>query len=784
MFSGLASPKWTKSLHRRLVLATAAAMIILLSSLLNMGAGLEDVWKDGRDAIQERSATGDVVVVEIDAASMAAFKRWPWPRSLYGRLLDRLAEAHPAMVAFDIDFSAPSTHAEDMAFARAIDAFPGTVLLPTFRQAAGNLTDDFVESLPIEPLRQSAFLASVNVHPDADGIMRDYSYGTRTAGVPRPSMAALLAGTTGKIEQGFHIDQSIDPATIPRISFASIVDGSADLSHLAGKRLFVGATAIELGDRYAVPRNGVLPGVVIQAQAAETLLLGRAFPDLGRSPATMIALAAVFGAAFLKRRRNRLILLAGTIMALHVALLASEMMGVATFQVIPATLGLAAAFAIIVLIGLNETIFDKERTDAASGLRNGVALTEELVPDGQYRIVAINFRDFAEITAMLSGRERESLWAQLIERLKIGSGAGEIFVYRGDNYVWALPADDPMDELGEQLEGLGAVVANPMTVGAHAIRLKPHFGISQGAGSDGADLLARAIGAASKPSSERIWTLDDIELARGVRERHALIGEFPAALGDDQFWVAYQPQLHLAKGQIASAEALVRWRHPTRGELSPGLFIPIFEEEGLIQSLTLRVFEMVIADLARWRKEGKTLRVAVNVSGTLLTNEMFNRALHSRLDQAADVLHALTLEVTETATLTDPERAIAALEAYRAYGLEISIDDYGTGQSTLSYLRSFPASEIKIDQSFVKHVATSKNDQLLVRSTIGLAHELGFVVVAEGIEDAECLAAISEMGCDIVQGWHIGKPVPAAEFESEYLTSAGEAATHSDRLTA
>jgi EAL domain-containing protein (putative c-di-GMP-specific phosphodiesterase class I) len=234
--------------------------------------------------------------------------------------------------------------------------------------------------------------------------------------------------------------------------------------------------------------------------------------------------------------------------------------------------------------------------------------------------------------------------------------------------------------------------------------------------------------------------------------------------GPGHIWVAYQPKLAIASRQITAAEALVRWRHPTRGPVPPDAFIPALEENGRIADLTLFVLEQALVDRTAWAAMGVELDVAVNLSALLPADPAFVRRLETVLHRHAGAVPHLTLEVTESATMADPERAIAALERLAGMGLALSIDDYGTGLSTLSYLKRLPAREIKIDKGFVLGLESSRGDQAMVRSTIDLAHELGFKVVAEGVETAAALDMLATFGCDTAQGWHIGKPMHAADL--------------------
>jgi EAL domain-containing protein (putative c-di-GMP-specific phosphodiesterase class I) len=260
------------------------------------------------------------------------------------------------------------------------------------------------------------------------------------------------------------------------------------------------------------------------------------------------------------------------------------------------------------------------------------------------------------------------------------------------------------------------------------------------------------------------WALHNDELASATDRAVKILADVERAMAEDQLWVAYQPKWDIKQQCAVGAEALVRWRHPELGPIPPDEFIPLLEHEGRLRPLTLFVVNRCISNVQAWRAAGHDLGVAVNISAPLLNDDHFVTELANLTREAGLPQGALTFEVTESAAITNSELVVTVLEKLRATGARVSIDDYGTGQSTLTYLKSFPADEIKIDKSFVSRIADSKGDQVLVRSTIALAHDLGFKVVAEGVEDSACLAKLTEYGCDVAQGWHIGKPMADADF--------------------
>jgi EAL domain-containing protein (putative c-di-GMP-specific phosphodiesterase class I) len=236
-----------------------------------------------------------------------------------------------------------------------------------------------------------------------------------------------------------------------------------------------------------------------------------------------------------------------------------------------------------------------------------------------------------------------------------------------------------------------------------------------------------------------------------------LTQEIDRALDRDEMVLMYQPKVHARSQAVASVEALIRWQHPERGLILPGDFITAAERGQQIDRMTLWTISRAIRDQRVLRASGHDLRVFINISGQLLADAAFVQAACKLIDDAGDA--SIGFEVTETSVIRDPAGAIANLKRFDAIGIRISIDDYGSGLSSLAYLKQLPASELKIDKLFVTQLTSSNRDPLIVRSTIDLAHALDMEVVAEGVETPAALALLTVMGCDLVQGFLISRPI-------------------------
>ena len=756
--------------RRRALTAMASALLGLAVLAAGAGEGADQALREGRDAIRAHAASGEVHIVEIDARSLSRLGRWPVPRHYHGLLVDRLNRSGARSIAFDVDFSATSTAPEDAALAAALERAGGSVILPTFRQQAGGSSSDSVDNVPATPFRDHAFLAGVNVIPDADGYVRRLPLGVETLGVTRPSLPSIVAERQASAGESFAIDFSIDPASVPRHSFIDLVEGRVPAAAIAGKRIIVGATAIETGDRYAVPRHGVLPGVVIQALAAETLLAGPVPRDAGGLLPLLLALALIAASLRAGRRPTRCAVFAAGAAAILALPLLGEWRFALSFQLAPALAALAAAAS--GAFGLHIALRFRQRAllDRDTGLPNLAALEADATEQGAGLIVVARIDRFAAMAAGLGPAMTVNLVRRIAERLAFADGG---LIYRVDegSLAWIDEAAGGAT-LGERLDALSVVMRSPVDCG-RPVDAMLNFGIAgPDAGGPKQQIANASLAAVHAARGGKHWERFTGEASDETSWHLSLLSELDAAMAAGLVWNAYQPKLDLRSGRIVGAEALVRWTHPTRGLIGPDQFIPLVEQHGRARDLTAHVLAGALDDAARWRRQGSDLGIAVNVSATLLADDEFVALVRAKLAGCAVPRDRITLEVTETAAMHDPELAIAALESWRALGVQISIDDFGTGQSSLGYLQKLPATELKIDKSFIGAMVGDRRNAVLVRSTVAMAHELGLKVVAEGVETADCLALLAEMDCDTAQGWLIGHPLAAGAFDELLKTKA------------
>jgi diguanylate cyclase (GGDEF)-like protein len=337
----------------------------------------------------------------------------------------------------------------------------------------------------------------------------------------------------------------------------------------------------------------------------------------------------------------------------------------------------------------------------------------------------------------------------------------------GDEFAILLPGIVGQDTAVAIARTVLTVLQRPFAVAEIDIDVDASIGVAIAGehGTDSSELLQRADVAmyAAKLDQTAVEVYQQ-ESDAYTPERLALVRELRQAIEAGALEVHYQPQVSLLGGDVVGVEALVRWHREGAGWARPDEFIPVAERTGLIGALTSHVLETSLAQLAVWRAAGWPLRLSVNLSARSLLQRDLVDEVAGALRRTGVPPEALCLELTESSVMADPRRTTEALNRLRDLGITIAVDDFGTGHSSLSYLRSLPVAEIKIDKSFVLALATSPGDEAIVRSIVDLAHNLGLPVVAEGIEDEATARILRDISCDVAQGYHFGRPVPAADL--------------------
>jgi diguanylate cyclase (GGDEF)-like protein len=384
-------------------------------------------------------------------------------------------------------------------------------------------------------------------------------------------------------------------------------------------------------------------------------------------------------------------------------------------------------------------------------------------------LLLVDLNGFKEVNDTL-GHHHGDLVLQAVGPRLAAAFRSEDLVARlgGDEFAVFMPGADS-DAAQTAVQRLQDALHTPVEVDGISLELDASIGLAwyPEHGGDVDTLLQRADVAMyrAKASHNSLVTYrseDDYHSP----ERLVIAGDLRRALLSDQLVLHYQPQVELGVGRPVAAEGLVRWQHPQRGLLGPFEFIEVAERTGLIKDLTYRVLELGLADLRRWTDEGRKLSLSLNVSVRSLLDRRFPEDVERLLALHGVDGKALTLELTESSLMVDPEVAKKTMRHLAELGVSVAIDDFGTGYSSLAYLTDLPIGELKIDKSFVRAMGSDARNAIVVRSTIELAHNLGLRTVAEGIEDAFTFERLRALGCELAQGFHMSRPLPADSLMS------------------
>jgi EAL domain-containing protein (putative c-di-GMP-specific phosphodiesterase class I)/CHASE2 domain-containing sensor protein len=710
------APRW------KLLLWTAVAALIF--GLIGAGELPEDMLRASRNSLHQHKASGDIVLVAIDDRSLREVGRWPWPRRQHAEIINRLSEAGANRTFVDIVFNGRSEAADDAKMAEAVSKARNVTLAVSTRSGITGIDSD-PDLLPPAMFSKHAELGLISVAYNYQNAVWHLDYARKVQGKRIPSFSAKLANADPRILGDFTPDYSTDPSSVPVIAAADILNGHFDPKQIKGKDVVIGTASEGIGDQYFVPGWGKMAGAYVHIIGAETLKSGRPV-DFGWLPALLLTLTACWAAACRKSAGQAGSILLGSVLLLLLAPVGLEMM----LMYVDITPALFALIVVSTVLALRRW---KQRglVNTVSGLPNLSALRAHKA-GREKALIAARVLNYAEIAAALPPEQERQLVDQIVSRLRVG--APDRTLYEGDGGIFAW-FEEPQLPFANHIEALYTLFRNPARVEGQSIDLSISFGVEIGSGRSLTNRLASALVAAEEAAHDGLkWKFYD-----------------PEVLEDASWKLSILSQL--------GAEALARWTHPEKGPIAASEFVAAAEQHDRIGKLTDFVLEQAISAAAAVNRKHADFGVAVNLSARLLTDRSLVLRLGAMLARHRLSPSLLTLELTETAELAGSGAAFDMLASLRDMGVTIAIDDYGTGLSTLDYLKKIPASEIKIDQSFVKTMLDNRSDLVMVQSTIALAHSLGRKVVAEGVEHQNVLDALVDMGCDVAQGYIIGRPM-------------------------
>jgi diguanylate cyclase (GGDEF)-like protein len=434
---------------------------------------------------------------------------------------------------------------------------------------------------------------------------------------------------------------------------------------------------------------------------------------------------------------------------------------------------LADQLAVSLRKGLLHIRLEHEAThDRLTGLPNRALLERSITRSlARWQSVAVFLLDldrFKEVNDGLGHHVGDVLLQKFADRVGSIVGPGAVVSRLAGDEFAIMASGMTRHQAGELGSRILAAARDPFDLGELSVAVSCSIGLAIGPahGDDATTLLRRAdlamYEAKGRSGGVSLYR-EDLETTSTQRLR--LLQDLRVAAVDEQMQAWFQPKIHLRTNAVVGVETLVRWHHPDQGVLEAERFIGLAEQTDLIHTITDRMLTSALVAARSWRRRGWSLGVAVNVSARSLLDELLADRIARHLHQHDVPAEMLTIEITETSVMADVSRALVTLDRLNALGVQLSVDDYGTGYSSLTYLRKLPVSELKIDRGFIANMLTDEHDEVIVRSTIDLGRHLGLRVVAEGIESEEVASKLRDLGCDIGQGSGFAAPLPAAELE-------------------
>ena len=740
--------------HRNLYIAIAAFLTYAIAWSA-FSAPIDQVYWNVRYMLGQHRAPANIAVVALEQSDERADRNADY----YAAVLQRLHRGGPERIYLDARLSSGSPalsaqlrewgdrltivarhsqiYNERGNFTAATLELPDPALIGSTRVVVSGFKANFWKYITVAP-------CSFNVN-----------------GTSYPSLAASLANLDcagGNIRPDF----SMDPASIPTFKGKAILAGTAPLGALRGKTVIVSASADTAQGTVGYFSHRQQPLVVFDIAAADG---AGSYPIGTRKFEILLTLFAivVIAAQRVRHQPSR--------HGLYLVAFLLAIVGPAAFEYYGQLVS-AGSTAVVMVVFASWRAWSRWRKrvmeTGKSGLLNFNALGNQSIPVGFNIVVAVIGR-YEEFLATLPTDLHAECARQISRRFSVGCGTAEIYHGEGGHFGWIEQDRDPDNQV-EHFEGMRALFSAPLLVGGHMFDTNVHFGIDRNTQFDTLTRLNTALASASEAlkSGRTIEQFEANRLANAPWEL-SLLARIDEGMRNGDIWLAYQPQWDYGENRISGAEALIRWNDPVRGAIRPDEFILQAERAGRIDALTYWVLDQAITAAEAFNGLGPRFQMSINLSAQLVDKPSLISATAEIVRRRGIDCRLLTVEVTETASVYNRPAAIRNLQELQAMGFRLSIDDFGTGEASLCYLADLPSNELKLDRRFVSRIVDSDRDRKIVHSTINLAHALGQTVVAEGIEDIATFDMLRRMGCDVAQGYYIGKPETFEQLRSRYL---------------
>ena len=728
---------------------------LLLSLVLWLTGDCNDMvghayWNGAHKAYDQQAPRSIVVVTVDDVAD--------FDNNVAARLLGIVRKQMPKRVFFDREVSNSLDQRGDNILARAIGSFGHDFTLVVRGQKLDNFGPDNFK-LPPKAIQGNARIALSAWNSNFLGYIDSAPYQVQLGDKSYPTLSTDLASVGPGFQRLYFPDYFVDPATIPQVSGHELLDGKIAPGLLAGRDVVITSLSQSGVGGYFGHRS--YPLVMHDVAGAAALMKPFAL-NLTLAPLLLLAWLGIWLGSQMRCNRIKFAIHGGTLLVVLVVPVLFRSIGI--------VVGPEAAILMITFYGvirLWQKRMKRVQQTNASGLPNLIALSASKFDLGRDVVVVVIAR-YEEMLAVLPENLHGECALQIARRLSIDSKATEIYQGDGGHFGWSEEAR-PLEQQLDHLEGLRALFAAPLQVGEHTFDTNIHFGLDR---NEGIDRLTR-VNSAVASANEALSNGRAIELFEAKRLAEApwelsLHARIEEGLQNGDIWLAFQSQWDFERQCVTGAEALIRWDHPTRGPIAPDAFILQAERAGRIDTLTYWVLEQAITAALELNAMGPRFQMSINLSAQMVDKpDLVANFVEITRRRAIDP-GLLTIEITETSSVSNRPAACSNLTQLRALGFRLSIDDFGTGEASLTYLADLPSDELKLDRQFIARLLTSDRDRAIVTSTIALAHALGQSVVAEGIEDAATFEMLGILGCDSAQGYFLGRPQPFAAYAAEY----------------
>jgi diguanylate cyclase len=734
---------------KRAKVASMALLFGLVSSLIELPLPAEDFYRAVRAELRSRPAPQNIAMIAIDDKTLNAYNRSLPSRIEDSLVIDVLIASGVEKVAFDRAHADPENPTADARFAETLARHEGKVWLGFAPKHEVGF--QVVEEISPRPeFRRHANLAAMNGLNSPFDLSVTFPTWVALHGKMRPSLSAMLANYSGP-ERLFRPDYAFNPSTVPTFSYIDVISGKVAPEMLAGKNVIIGKAYYESSDYYRLPlRDGKVPGAYFHIMGAHTLQRGVPV-DLMWFPGLLIAAAAIAALVLDRSKSTRAVVWTGAGL-LALPLLTDE---------IGINIDVMSAILTLVWAGIGfQRINRKYFSSDVDAMKTSAISSDK--PSEERDVYALKIANLAEMSESWTPREIGDFVNTLITYVKGPGEVGDVAFDR-DILVWLAPRMDS-DDLERHADGLALMLKTAISHDWQSTNGAPALGIDTNHALPVGLRIKKAMQVAEEAANRGArFIINDAAHLEARNNRLEMIRVLEKGLRDRTIGAAYQPKIDLESGRIVGAETLIRWRPEGREYVDPQELVLAAEAGDRINELTLLIMETALVDGKQAITLDPRFKLAVNMSAKSLSDTHLLFEIMTMLGRHAFPPENLTLELTETAKLED-QRIAPQIAALKARGISLSIDDFGTGQSNLEYIEKLPSSELKIDKRFVQHMATSEESRAVVRATIEIAHSLGKIVVAEGVEHASVAATLRSMGCDQAQGYLFSRAIAMPEL--------------------